>query len=57
MSKNIKSKRSDTLVKTIENKYGVDLVYQSDAELHTVLKNEGLPSLSELLKMVQKQNA
>ena len=57
MSKNIKSKRSDTLVKTIENKYGVDLVYQSDAELNTVLKNEGLPSLSELLKMVQKQNA
>jgi len=51
MSKTIHQKRGDTLVKTIEKKYGVDLGYRSDAELHTVLKKEGLPSLSKLLKM------
>jgi hypothetical protein len=52
MSKNIPQKRGDTLVKTIEKKYGVDLGYRSDAQLHTVLKKEGLPSLSKLLKKV-----
>ena len=51
MSKSIHKKRGDTLVKTIERKYGVDLGYRSDAQLHTVLKKEGLPSLSKLLKM------
>ena len=55
MSKEIRQKRGDTLVKTIEKKYGVDLGYRSDAQLHTVLKKEGLPSLSKLLKMTQKQ--
>lgn len=53
MSKEIRKKRSDTLVKTIEKKYGVDLGYRSDAQLHTVLKQEGLPSLSKLLKMTR----
>jgi hypothetical protein len=52
MSKNIPQKRADTLVKTIEKKYGVDLGYRSDAQLHTVLKKEGVPSLSKLLKKV-----
>ncbi len=52
MNKAIRQKRGDTLVKTIEKKYGVDLKYQSDAHLHTVLRQEGLPSLSKLLKMV-----
>lgn len=53
MTKTIRQKRGDTLVKTIEKKYGVDLKYRSDAHLYTVLKQEGLPSLSKLLKMVQ----
>ncbi len=53
MTKAIRQKRKDTLVKTIEKKYGVDLGYRSDAQLHTVLKNEGLPSLSKLLKMTR----
>jgi len=57
MSKNIHKKRGDTLVKTIEKKYGVSLDYRSDAQLHTVLKKEGLPSLSKLLKMTQKKSA
>mgnify|MGYP003441341471 CR=1 FL=1 len=56
MSKQIRQKRSDTLVKTIEKKYGVDLKYRSDAQLHTVLKKEGLPSLSKLLKMARKNS-
>lgn len=55
MTKSIHKKRGDTLVKTIEKKYGVDLGYRSDAKLHTILKNEGLPSLSRLLKMTQKK--
>jgi len=45
-----RKKRGDTLVKTIEKKYGVDLGYRSDAQLHTVLKKSGVPSLSKLLK-------
>lgn len=57
MSKTIHHKRGDTLVRTIEKKYGVNLGYRSDAQLHTVLKNEGLPSLSRLLKMTQKKSA
>jgi len=56
MTKLIRKKRGDTLVKTIENKYGVSLGYRSDAELHSVLKKEGLPSLSKLLKMTQKKS-
>lgn len=44
-----------SLVKTIEKQYGVDLWYKSDAQLHTVLKEEWLPSLSQLLKMTQKK--
>lgn len=56
MSK-IRSKRGDTLVKNIEKKYGVDLGYRSDTQLHTVLKKEGLPSLSKLLKMTKNKNS
>ena len=55
MGKVIRKKRSDTLVKTIEKKYGIDLGYRSDAKLHTVLKKEGLPSLSKLLKMTRQK--
>jgi len=55
MAKIIHKKRGDTLVKTIEKKYGVDLRYRSDAQLHTILKQEGLPSLSKLLKMTRKR--
>ena len=56
MTNQIHKKRGDTLVRTIEKKYGVDLDYRSDAELHTVLKREGLSSLSKLLKMTQKKS-
>ena len=56
MSKTIRKKRGDTLVKTIEKKYKVDLGYRSDAKLHTVLKDKGVPSLSKLLKMTKAKN-
>lgn len=49
----VRQKRGDTLVGTVEKKYGVDLGYRSDAQLHTVLKKEGVPSLSKLLKMTR----
>lgn len=48
----IPQKRGDTLVKTIEKKYDVDLGYRADAKLSTVLKETGAPSLSKLIKMV-----
>lgn len=57
MAKTIRKKRSDTLVKTIEKKYGVDLGYRSDAQLHTVLKESGVPSLSKLLKMTNPRGS
>jgi len=47
--------KEDTLIKTIEKKFGVDLGYRSDAQLHTFLKKEGVPSLSKLLKMTRKK--
>lgn len=38
-----------TLIKTIENKFGVNLKYKSDNELYKDLKE--VPSLVKLLKM------
>jgi len=42
--------KQNVLVKNIEKKYGVNLGYSSDAELHKSLRDSGLPSLSRLLK-------
>lgn len=53
MLKTMQQKPKNALVKTIEKKYGVNLQYRSDIELHTALKREGLPSLSKLLKMTK----
>lgn len=47
----IRQKRGDTLVKTIEKKYKVDLGYRSDTKLSTVLKDTGATSLSKLIRM------
>jgi hypothetical protein len=48
----IRAKRSDTKIATLREEYGSDVAqgYRSDAQLGTVLKQEGLSSLSELLK-------
>ena len=53
MSKTIHRKRGDTLVKTVEKQYKVDLGYRDDAKLSTVLEKEGASSLSKLLKMAE----
>lgn len=48
----IRKKRDDTLVGTLRKEYGDDFAagYRSDAKLRTILKQEGVNSLSELLK-------
>jgi hypothetical protein len=48
----IRRKNSNTLVGTLRKEYGADFAkgYRSDAQLGTVLKNEGVESLHELLK-------
>jgi hypothetical protein len=48
----IRHKNSNTLVKTLRKQYGPEFAkgYRSDAQLGTVLKNEGADSLSELQK-------
>ncbi|MEJ2724772.1 MAG: hypothetical protein P8175_09030 [Deltaproteobacteria bacterium] len=48
----IRKKRSDTKIGTLRKEYGEDFArgYRSDATLGTVLENEGLESLSQLLK-------
>ena len=50
----IREKRSDTLVRTIERKYNVDLQARSDMKLGNILKEKGLPSLSKLIKETRK---
>lgn len=42
-------KRSDTKIKTIEKKYGVDLGVRSDMKLGNYLKKKGYKSLSQML--------
>ena len=53
----VRKKRGDVLVKTIEKRFGVDLGYRSDADLHALLKKSGVPSLSKLLKLVRTNNS
>lgn len=45
----LRHKRSDTLVKTIEKKYDVDLGVRGDMKLGTLLKESGYASLNDLL--------
>lgn len=46
----LRRKRSDTHIETIEEIYGVDLGMRSDAHLKTALERAGVDSLDELLK-------
>lgn len=48
----IRKKRSDTPVGTLRETYGPELAkgYRSDAKLGTVLNNEGVTTLDQLLK-------
>lgn len=54
--KQIRRKRSDTLVKSIEKKYNVDLGVRSDMKLETLLKKKGLPSMTKVIQE-NKKNA
>lgn len=49
----LRQKRSDTLVGTIEKQYGVDLDARSDMKLGTLLERENAASLNDLLHGVK----
>jgi hypothetical protein len=48
----LRHKRGDTHVGTIESKYSVDLGLRSDAYLKTALERNGVDSLGKLLNKV-----
>jgi len=52
MKKIVNNKSLNTMVKSIESRYGVSLGYSSDAKMYKALKEEGVPSLSKLLKRI-----
>jgi hypothetical protein len=45
----LRQKRGDTYVKTIEEKYGIDFGVRGDMHLDTLLKKEGVDSLNDLI--------
>jgi hypothetical protein len=45
----LRQKRSDTLIGTIEKQYGVDLNVRSDMKLGTYLEDHNIASLNDLL--------
>jgi len=45
----LRRKRGDTLARTIEEQYHVDLGVRSDKRLDSILRDEGVDSLSALL--------
>jgi len=50
----IRRKRGDTRIGTIEKEYGVDFGVRGDTKLATYLEESGFPSLSKALKKVSK---
>ena len=50
----LRRKRADTHVGTVEQQYGVDLGRRSDIHLGTLLKQEGVDSLDALLRKKHK---
>jgi hypothetical protein len=50
MNGQIRKKRNDTKMGTIEKMYGKDFGVRSDKKLGTYLKDKGYNSLSQLLK-------
>jgi len=45
----LRQKRGDTHVGTIERMYGIDLGARSDMHLNTLLQREGVQSLNDLI--------
>lgn len=50
----LRRKRSDTHVGTIEQMYDVDLNHRSDMQLGTLLTETGAASLNDLLRIAKK---
>lgn len=50
----LRQKRSDTRVGTIEKQYGVDLGVRSDTKLGNLLKERRVDSLNDLLRKERK---
>ena len=50
-----RAKRDDTLVRTIESQYGIDLNARGDMTLGNLLEGRGFDSLSQLLKAYRGQ--
>ena len=55
MSNQIRKKRIDTKIGTIEKKYDRDFGVRSDKKLGNYLKEKGFPSLSKLLDDTKKR--
>lgn len=51
----LRAKRGDTHVGTIEARYGIDLGMRNDAHLSTALNRYRVGSLSQLLKVAPRQ--
>lgn len=49
----LRQKRSDTLVSTIEKKYDVDFGVRGDMHLGTLIINKGVSSLNDLIHKAQ----
>jgi len=49
-TKMFRSTRDDTLIKTIEDRYGIDLHARGDTKLGNLLEKRGFESLTQLLK-------
>lgn len=45
----LRDKRDDTLIRTIEKQYGIDLGVRGDMHLGTYLKKNGIKSLNDLI--------
>jgi hypothetical protein len=57
MSKQIRQKRADTKIGTIEKKYGVDFGVRQDMKLGNYLEKEGLSSMSQALRNIEKRSS
>ncbi|MEP6911860.1 MAG: hypothetical protein ABI923_03845 [bacterium] len=45
----LRDKRDDTLIRTMEKKYDIDLGVRGDMQLGTYLKKKGIKSLNDLI--------
>lgn len=45
----LRQKRGDTLIKTIEKQYGIDLNVRGDMKLETYLEQNNIASLNDLI--------